>query len=181
MEKNNVPKNGMSSPELTLTEVAEKLGKDPVDVLLEMRNGSGAILKQLEDKSPKWVDERFGGSTKDMQSAFQKLEKVNGDKLKLLNAQKDFAAEVKSEGWGSWALRKVKETVMYPIKHPIKTLGYALLAAAVIGGGLYLSGNLQTAMTGPVAESIKSWFHMSGPSPMGPMDGLSTVPGSPIG
>lgn len=186
MEKQSINVAGKKgpSPELTLNEVAEGLGaKDPLDALIAMRSGSKDLIKKIQDKSPQWVEQRFGGSTEDMEKALTQLEKINADKLKLLNANKEFSAEVKKEGWGKWALTKVKDVITYPIRHPFKTLGWALLAAALVAGGLYFSGNLQTAMTGPTAEAIKSWFRTGGvlKSPMGDMPGLDAVTGSPLG
>jgi hypothetical protein len=186
MEKQSINIAGKNGPsrELTLNEVAEGLGaKDPLDALIAMRSGSKDLIKKIQEKSPQWVEQRFNGDTAQLEKALSKLEKINGDKLKLLNANKEFSAEVKKEGWGSWALRKVKEVVTYPIRHPFKTLGWALLAAALVAGGLYLSGSMQTAMTGPAADAIRSWFKAGGvlKTPMGEMPGLDAVGGSPLG
>lgn len=183
MEKQslNIPGKKGNTPELTLTEVAESLGgKEPLDALIEMRSGGKELLKKIQEKSPQWVEQRFGGDTAKMEQELAKLEKINADKLKLLGAHKEFATEVREEGWGAWALRKVKDVVTYPIRHPFKTLGWVLLAAALVGGGLYMSGHLQSIASSPAAKTIMDFLKLSPGTSPSPMEGFNPIEGSPV-
>jgi hypothetical protein len=147
--KESVGGQGNAKPDV-MRDVAEKLGvPDSRDVLMQMRKGSGDIVNKLQ-QDPQWVNSKFGSPEK-MKAEIARLEQINKDKIDLLGRSQNFAQEMKKESWGQWALRKGKEIITYPIRHPWKTLGYALLAtaaaAAATGAAFYLTGNWELFLT----------------------------------
>jgi hypothetical protein len=132
---------------LDLKEVAERAGrKDTVDVLREMRTDVKPLIEDLQKNSPDWVKRQFKDDA-DMQQALNALRESNDQRLKMLDANKKFTETMERESWGKWALKKAKQVLTYPARHPLKTVGYALLVVAAVAGtaavGAYMAGGLE--------------------------------------
>ncbi len=135
---------------LDLKEVAEHTsGKDYVTVLKEMRGDVKPLIDDLEKSSPNWVKTKFKDRA-EMEETLKALRESNEKRFKMLDANQKFKETMQRESWGKWALKKAKQVLTYPVRHPLKTVGYALLVVAAVAGtaavGAYMAGGLEALL-----------------------------------
>lgn len=159
------PRGGRGRPEVLLEQLAEKLGNRNTDeVLLEVLTNLDGVLEKVQRTEPEWVTDQFGSPAK-LRAELVSLRERNLAKAEIAEDKREVKETVKRQGWGKWFKDKLVKAGMiatYPVRHPIKTLKYAAITAAIVipvglaaaAVGFFLAGKWELFMTSVGLDKI---------------------------
>lgn len=109
-----------------------------IEVLYELARNKQELAQRISGNTD--LLEKFGNEG-ELVRELDALEKTYEDQIQTIEAGIRFGEKVEKQGWGAWALEKVKSAVKFPVRHPIIFLLILLAVLGAIAGYMgYLPG-----------------------------------------